>query len=329
MSKAKEIKVGLLVVVSLVVFYMGFNFLKGQDFLSNESEYFVEYDKIDGLTPGNPVIYHGFAVGRVESIEMLYDSGNKLRVRMLVDGRLELNEGTTGRLTSALLDGMSIVLVDGDGPGVLEDGAQVKGIYEVSITSLISDKAVPVLSNIDTTFMKINGFFDKDAQENFGQMMKNYNMMSSNLLKASARVDKLIKDKEGNVNAAIEKIDHMSDSLMVVAGQINMLMTKLNTFGDSLNAMDLRSTIRQIQDLSRNLSGITKKINNGEGTIGKLITEDSTYHSLNTTLKDLDVLINNFNDNPKHFLAPLGKSSKKIEKERRKAQEELDEKSSN
>ena len=322
MSKAKEIKVGLLVVVSIVVFYTGFSYLKGQDFFSNENAYFVEYDKIDGLTPGNPVMFNGFAVGRVESIEMRYDAGNRLRVKLVVDSDLQLKQGTQGKLTSALLDGMSIVLMEGTNEGILEDGSEINGIYEISITSLITEKAIPVLSNIDTTFMKINGFFDQNAQNNFGQMMRNYNMMSANLLKASARVDKLIKDKEGNVNAAITKIDQLSDSLMLVSSQANLLMKKLNTFGDSLNSMDLRATIAQVQRLASNMADITDKVNNGEGTMGKLINEDSTYNNLNVALLDLDELLKNFNSNPKHFLAPLGKSSKKIEKDRKKAEQQ-------
>ena len=322
MSKAKEIKVGLLVIVSLGIFYMGYSYLKGRDFFSNENAYFVEYNKIDGLTPGNPVMYNGFAVGRVENIEMRYDAGNRLRVKLVVDSDLHLKNGTQGKLTSALLDGMSIVLIEGDLDGVLEDGAEIEGIYEVSITSLITDKAIPVLSNIDTTFMKINGFFDEKAQGNFGQMLRNYNLMSANLLKASARVDQLIKDKEGNVNAAITKIDQMSDSLMLVSSQAHLLMKKLNTFGDSLNSMDLRSTIAQVQRLASNMADITDKINHGQGAMGKLINEDSTYNNLNTALIDLDVLLKNFNSNPKHFLAPLGKSPKKIEKDRKKAEQQ-------
>ncbi len=322
MSKAKEIKVGLLVIVSLVVFYTGFSYLKGQDFFSNENAYFVEYDKIDGLTPGNPVMYNGFAVGRVESIEMRYDAGNRLRVKIVVDSDLQLKQGTKGKLTSALLDGMSIVLIEGRNQEVLEDGTEIEGVYEVSITSLITDKAIPVLSNIDTTFMKINGFFDESAQGNFGQMMRNYNLMSANLLKGSARIDKLIKDKEGNVNAAITKIDQLSDSLMLVSSQANFLMKKMNTFGDSLNSMDLRATIAQVQRLASNMADITDKINQGEGTMGKLINEDSLHDNLNRSLVDLDILLKNFNSNPKHFLGPLGKSSKKIERDRKKAEEQ-------
>jgi phospholipid/cholesterol/gamma-HCH transport system substrate-binding protein len=45
------------------------------------------------------------------------------------------------------------------------------------------------------------------------------------------------------------------------------------------------------------------------------MTEDSLYNNLNNLLQNLDSLANHFNENPKHFMAPLGKSRKKIEKE--------------
>ena len=64
------------------------------------------------------------------------------------------------------------------------------------------------------------------------------------------------------------------------------------------------------------------KVKNGNGTLGKLISNDSVYNNLNTLLRNLDSLAVHFNDNPKHFLAPLGKSKRKIERERRREQEE-------
>ena len=59
-------------------------------------------------------------------------------------------------------------------------------------------------------------------------------------------------------------------------------------------------------------------IDNGEGTLSKLLKEDSLYNNLNKTAYDLDKLLNHINENPKHFFAPFGKSSKKIKKDLQK-----------
>ncbi|MBC8153897.1 MAG: MCE family protein, partial [Bacteroidetes bacterium] len=49
MKLSQEVKVGILAVVAMLMFYFGFNFLKGQDFFSTTRTYQVVYDNIDGL----------------------------------------------------------------------------------------------------------------------------------------------------------------------------------------------------------------------------------------------------------------------------------------
>jgi phospholipid/cholesterol/gamma-HCH transport system substrate-binding protein len=78
---SKEVKVGLLAIVSGVVLYLGFNFLKGVDFLSPNNSYYAVYDNVDGLTVSNPVTLNGLAVGRVKEIPWI--SITKLRWEIL------------------------------------------------------------------------------------------------------------------------------------------------------------------------------------------------------------------------------------------------------
>ncbi|HTE32832.1 MAG TPA: hypothetical protein VK666_20765, partial [Chryseolinea sp.] len=63
-------------------------------------------------------------------------------------------------------------------------------------------------------------------------------------------------------------------------------------------------------------------LNSGDNTVSKLMTEDSLYVNLNKLLYSVDSLAQHFNNNPKHFLSPLGKSRKKIDRDLRKQQEE-------
>ncbi|MDQ3536966.1 MAG: hypothetical protein M3421_15220 [Bacteroidota bacterium] len=65
MKVSKEVKVGILAVVSLVIFYLGINFLKGIDFFRPNNIYFAIYNDIDGLAVSNPVLINGLTVGRV------------------------------------------------------------------------------------------------------------------------------------------------------------------------------------------------------------------------------------------------------------------------
>ena len=55
------------------------------------------------------------------------------------------------------------------------------------------------------------------------------------------------------------------------------------------------------------MNNVFDDIDNGEGTLSKLLKEDSPYKNLNKTAYDLDKLLNHINENPKHFFAHLEK----------------------
>lgn len=83
--------------------------------------------------------------------------------------------------------------------------------------------------------------------------------------------------------------------------------------------LPLDSAINSLNATLAQLTLMIEEINAGKGTVGKILKEDSLYNNLNKTILDLDQLLIHFDENPKHFMGPLGKSKKKIEKERAKA----------
>ena len=70
-----------------------------------------------------------------------------------------------------------------------------------------------------------------------------------------------------------------------------------------------------MQESLTKLNQTLATLNSGKNTASKLMTEDTLYVNLNNLLRNLDSLANHFNENPRHFMAPLGKSKKKIEKD--------------
>src|SRR3954464_11799072 len=96
--------------VSGVMLYLGFNFLKGTDFFSPIKTYYVFYNDIDGLTVSNPVVINGFTVGRVNNIVLDQAHGNRIQVELQIDKDILLGDSTKALLASLdLLGGKSIV----------------------------------------------------------------------------------------------------------------------------------------------------------------------------------------------------------------------------
>jgi phospholipid/cholesterol/gamma-HCH transport system substrate-binding protein len=95
-------------------------------------------------------------------------------------------------------------------------------------------------------------------------------------------------------------------------------MKNFQIFSDSLKRMELNKTMLKTQQAVTRFSEIVARLDTGDNTASKLLTEDSLYVNLNKLLVSVDSLARHFDSNPRHFLAPLGKSQKKIEKARNK-----------
>lgn len=314
--KNKEFVVGLFVASALVLLYLGFNYLKGIDFFSSTYKYYAVYENIDKLAVSSPILVNGFAVGRVSKIKIMQNKQNKILVELDIDSEVILGDSTKAILNSDFLGGKSILLSIGVVKKRLEPKDTVltevaKGMFDV-----ISETATPVADNLQTTLRKFNLIID-----NLTKNSQQLDLIFSKLQVTPDLVNQTLKTTN-------QKIEDLSGNFKEVAVNLNNTLNELKptlanfkTISDSLKQLELNETIRKTQQTLARLNETLGKLNKGDNTASKLMTEDSLYVNLNNLLKRIDTLANNFNTNPNHFLAPLGKKSNRIERDRRKEQE--------
>lgn len=312
MKIAKEIKVGAFMVTALVLLYFGFNFLKGIDFFSSQKRYYAIYDNVDKLTQSNQIFLNGLAVGRVSDITILQGITNKVLVEIKIDSDVKLNDQTTAILSSDFLGTKSILLDLGKGQKILNQNDTLKAELDKGMAELL-EQAAPVASSLQATLIKVNNIL-------------------SNLEKNTAHLDKMFAELSSTpklVNETLTltqgKIADLSDQAKSVSHNLNGTLTDLRptlqnfkVLSDSLKDLRLGGTMKRTEQAITKLNETLTKLNSGDNTVSKLMTEDSLYVNLNKLLGDLDTLANHFNAHPKHFLAPLGKSSKKIARDHEK-----------
>ncbi len=315
--KNKEFKVGLFIAMGLTLLYLGFNYLKGVDFFSSTNKYYAVYDNVDQLAVSNPILVNGFAVGRVSKIKIMQDRQNQILVELDIDADVMLGDSTKAILNSDFLGGKSILLSIGKISKPLQPNDTVltevaKGMFDV-----ISETATPVADNMKTTLRKFNIIID-NLTKNSQQLA----VILEKLVITPDLVNQTLKTTNG-------KIDDLSVSFREVANNLNGTLNELKptlvnfrTISDSLKQLELNETIAKTQATLSQLNETLSKLNKGDNTASKLMTEDSLYVNLNHLLMHLDTLATHFDKNPRHFLAPLGQSSKKIERERKREEEE-------
>ncbi|WP_338765028.1 MlaD family protein [Bernardetia sp. ABR2-2B] len=308
---SKEFKVGLLVVVAGALLYLGFNFLKGRDFFSSDNTFYTFYEDIDGLTISNQVIINGYAVGRVDKIELLPEEGNKLMVTLKVKKDIGVTEGSTPMLADGgLLGGKQINLILGKGK-LLESGDTLVSGLELGLTDMIAEKAAPLAKNIDSTALVLkNMLVQYEAMSgSIGEILENTKM-------TTASINGILSDNREQLKNITANLAALTSSLKDTEAQFKPIIAKLNTFAESLNELEIGEISKKSNELLAELNKTTQAINNADGSLGKLIHSDSLYQQLNYTVSDLDRLLIDLREHPQRYvhLSVFGRKQNKDDK---------------
>ncbi|WKV11948.1 MlaD family protein [Marivirga harenae] len=296
MKIAKEIKVAVLAITAIVIFYFGFNFLKGIDFFNPSNEYYAVYEQVDGLTASNPVLLSGLSVGRVSKIEILQDQENKLKVYFEVREDITLGDESVALLASDILGSQTIVLIRNTVTEALPEGSEVIGDIEPALTEQIQEQAYPVLKTLDSVGQHLNHILanidkNEDAIQN---IMLNVEQTTQNLAK--------ISEKQATITALIDDFKKISATLADEKSGLKALLKKTNGIADSVNALELARVVNRLDTTLITINNTVASMQDGEGTVDKLLNDDSLYLNLNQTLVDLDALLIDMKDQPKKYV---------------------------
>jgi phospholipid/cholesterol/gamma-HCH transport system substrate-binding protein len=316
MKLSKEFKVGLFMVVSITLLYFGFNFLKGIDFFSTSNKYYAVYHNVDKLTESNQIYLNGYAVGRVSNIQ-IQQQLNRVLVELDIDSDIVLTDSSVALLNGELLGGRFIQLDVRAGGKKLKPKDTLRSEVARGIMDFFQQNAQPVATNLQITLQNLNVIL-----EGLARNTKRIDTMFLRLQNTPALINKTLSTANSN-------IDNLGESFKSVAGNLNGTLEDLRptlsnfrTLSDSLKMMQLNGTVNKAQQSLGKLNETLARLNNGDNTMSKLMTEDSLYVNLNQLLNSIDSLAKHFNTNPKHFMAPLGKSQRRIERDLKKQKDQ-------
>jgi len=286
----REVRVGIMVVVAILVLYFGLNFLKGKDFFSSYNYYYASYENVGGLVVSSPVYVKGFKVGQVESIHYDFTKKQSFVIKVSVSKDIKLPIGTIVQLyDDGLMGGKAVQLIYA--PIVLtqtmhEPNDTIASEVGIGLMAQLSGDLVPKIESIAT---------------------------QADSLIRSVRV--LVQNKD--LNKSLSSIQHTTADLAVTSAQLKKVMntdvphilSDVNTVtGDfkqitgNLKKIDYAATFASIDHTIANLSLITDKMNSSEGTIGLLLNNKDLYINLSNTAASSDKLLIDMKQNPKRYV---------------------------
>lgn len=312
MTISKEAKVGILALVSAAILYLGFNFLKGSDVFSGMNEYHVTYQNVDGLVTSNAVMLNGLQVGKVQSIDIVPEKNNQLLVTLSVNRSIKVTEGTIASLAdNGFLGGKNINLYLANNKKYLETGGELVSKTEQGISALIKEKTLPVMSNVDTLINQLKNIATKFDSTGL-YLNKLLKTSDKSIASLNSSISGTLAENRANLKGITTNMNALTANLIETEKGVKPLMGKMGSVVDSLNALKLGEAVASTKKSLATLQNIMDGIQQGKGTIGKLMKNDSVYINLNRTMADLDRLFINLKEEPKRYVhfSLFGKKNK-------------------
>lgn len=285
----KEVKIALVAIAGVVVLFFGMNFLKGLNIFSSEDNYYVQFSDITGLSSSSPVYADGFKVGVVKDIIYDYTHTEGSKVLIGVDKQLRIPQGSSAEIVSDMLGNVKVNLLLVNNPREkVAPGGLIKGMINDGAMGKLQDMVPAVekmLPKLDSIMTSLNAILADPA---IRQSLHNVQTITDNLTTSTAQLNTLMAGLNKNVPGMMAKANNVLDNT--------------ETLTANLAAVDVASTMRQVDQTIANVQQLTAKLNSKEGSLGLLMNDTQLYDNLNSTMRNADSLVIDLRQHPKRYV---------------------------
>ncbi len=308
MKFTKEIKVGFLAVLGIMMSVFSYNYLKGINLFDKNRKFTVKYEKVDGLSVSNPVTMNGFKIGKVQKINFNSKNTRELLVDIIVDNDVIFPKTSLAELyETGLIGGKAIAIIPDykNDSTIAIDGDYLKGVIKPGLTELVNQilpqvqlQIEAVMKNAEIVLQNINTLFDDEIKKELKSSIEDFSNLTSSLSETSDEISELIANNTENLTNSLSDFRSASNNIKSIT--------------DSLNSDDIKSITTNLNSLVNNLNSITTSLKNSEGTAGKLINDKSIYDNLENASNQLNRLIEDIKLNPNRYInfSVFGKKNK-------------------
>lgn len=310
MKLSKEFKIGLVVTLAFALLYWGINFLKGKDVFSNERIFIAVYEDVAGLEKTNPVKINGLTVGQVRNMKFTSDGQARVVIEIVLKNQIDIPGNSTAKIVSSdLLGSKAVEITLGNAYELAQPGDTLISAVEASIKDEVNRQLQPLklkaenlMGSIDTVLTMLQSLFSSDNTDNFAKSVKSIANSFENLESTTGTLDTLLTGQKSRLERIFENIEAITLNLKNNEGELNNIIANFSSVSDTLAKVNFAQTMQRVDQTMNELAQISAKINQGDGSLGMLINNDSLYIELEKTSRDLNLLLEDIRLNPKRYV---------------------------
>ena len=297
-NKSKLFWIGLFVSGGIVLFLSAILYLT-DDSIDTEYKFSVIFENGMGVQSGSDVKMIGQQIGQVSNVRIL-DGRNGVVVELSINDKLGIfiPNNSTFQVKTSIFGETHVQINPGEGTNYIETGELLTGeipteVYDIDpvvkdlsafsrqLSSTLTDKEVKalqsIINNADSLLYETKNSLQISAEIN--KIIYNLENFSSDLKSIGSSI-------ENDLDPKLTKIDGILDQIQSFSNQLEPAYKGLKSFEKSMT----------------NLQLLIDDLNNGKGSLGKLLKDDSLYDNLNEVVDNTNELINDVKDNPTKYV---------------------------
>lgn len=306
MRISREIKTAVIGIGGILLFILGYSYLKSSSLFENNKTLYVVYSHVGGLQPGTAVSINGFTVGKVNSVGF-HDASGNLLVTFSVDDSFDFSKNSTAELyDTGIIGGKGIQILPAFDQGpIAKAGDTLVSSIKPGVTELVQQQLSPlqnkvenVISHADSLLVNINTVMDGRTKKDLKQSIERLHQLIANTEKTTEVLSELIVTNKTALEGSIQNVHRITEDLAMLT--------------DSISQMGLTTTFQKLSNTAASLDQIIAGIQAGEGSLGKLTKDAEMYEYLTKTSRELSLLLQDLRLNPKRYInvSVFGKKSK-------------------
>ena len=338
---SNEFKIGLMAIICIAITFWGYNFLRGRNVLKASNSYFVRYDDIDQLPVSSPVLIRGYNVGTVSEIR-LDDDLKSIVATLTLDRGVKIPSDAVAVIVSTGIMGGKAIELEVKGPCNGDQCAQpgsflaggVKGFFDTFLDPGEDGTLAKVKENISEILRTLGDSLTSPNANN--EIAKTYQQLSAlitNLASITGTLDKSMGTYDRHLQSTLANVSSITGAIAKnqdkIASSISHLESITRQFDESgasknvavlisdaqVTMKNLDAAVTQANEAFTQLSALTDDMQNGKGSLGKLMKDEGLYDNMESTTYNLNLLLQDFRLNPKRYVnvSVFGKKQKEYE----------------
>lgn len=297
-TKHNELSIGISVTVATLIVVLGILLLGKSNFLVNGMLVNMTVQNAEGLGVGDDVLYRGIVAGSVQSISL---GPRGVLVVLKLPGAPKIPDNSTFSIRdSSLLGGKEVDITAGTSSAYLQPNAEVAGQSQPGLLNIaqqssgLSQRLNTILGNVDT----LSG----------PQTTQNLYAALQSLTELTNSLQLLVSANTHNVSSTLANLKNVSASATTTMSNLNQISSENRTSVHSL-LVEMNATTRQLQSVIQQtsvtvaeLNQVLKSLQDGRGSLGKLMVDDSLYVEMKAAVQQFDSLVKDIKANPKKYV---------------------------